>query len=97
MRPCQASGQQCISVWSPLSRVFARPEKNWAFFEHQGSLHFFYSLLPCTMVFHFDPASPRGAVLTRAWCYPGADQVQAWIWTAPEQGCCHADVRARCR
>ena len=52
-----------------------RPEKNWAFFEHQGRLQFLYSLLPCTLAFAYDPASPKGAVLTHAYCYTDPDQV----------------------
>lgn len=53
-----------------------RPEKNWAFFEHQGALHFMHSLLPCTLAFLYDPATPKGAVLTHAYCYPDTDTVR---------------------
>ena len=71
---CQSSCEADMVV-KPREPGWRRAEKNWAFFEHQGRLLFFYSMLPCSLIYQFDPASPNGAVLRHAYCYSEADEV----------------------
>lgn len=54
-----------------------RSEKNWAFLEEGGSLTIFYSLLPCTAIFTFDPHSSKGAVFRKGLCYDQKEAVSA--------------------
>lgn len=46
-----------------------RREKNWGFFEEDGTLLITYALLPCTVVLEFVPAKPDNLRLRSRHCY----------------------------
>lgn len=52
-----------------------RSEKNWAFLEHGNKLIVFYSLLPCTVMYVFNPKAPKGAVYHSGYCYENHAEV----------------------
>ena len=79
---------------APSWHAGCRAEKNWAFFEHQGRLLFFYSMLPCSLIHRFDPASPKGAELLHAYCYAGAEMVRGPLHLRVEARLCCKDLHA---
>ncbi|KAK9813875.1 hypothetical protein WJX73_003016 [Symbiochloris irregularis] len=61
----------------PIIGTTYRSEKNWAFLERGDRLSILYSMLPCTAIFTYDPASTKGAVFEKGLCYADPDQTIA--------------------
>lgn len=62
-------GPALASHTAPSSWHVCRSEKNWAFLEQDDQLTILYTMLPCTSIFTFDPASAKGAQFQRGLCY----------------------------
>ena len=58
-----------------LALCMARSEKNWTFLEQGSELLIIYSMLPCTVVFAFQPASSKGVEFRKGLCYKQRDEV----------------------
>ncbi|KAK9794079.1 hypothetical protein WJX73_010011 [Symbiochloris irregularis] len=72
--------QQIELIYHFRQSMFGTPyrmEKNWAFLEHGTKLIVIYSLLPCTVLFVFNPKAPKGAVFHSGFCYQNLTQVEA--------------------
>ena len=68
-------GSSCVPM------MFCRMEKNWAFLEHGSKLIIIYSMLPCTVLFLFNPKAPKGAIFHSGFCYQNLTEV----WDEPER------------